>query len=144
MFPSLQVVDPRRLFRSASAFNQDISSWNTHKFTSMATMFELAIAFNSPLDTWVRNSDILSSMWMNSEAILTKPYTNKMMNTLFRTLGMFYPWVSLLMVQPHSTNHWATGRPSDSFPLPFLLELSSLLLVLHSFCSLFVYFVLIH
>ncbi len=40
------------MFRDATAFNQDISSWNTESVIDMLVMFERASNFNQPLNRW--------------------------------------------------------------------------------------------
>jgi len=41
-----------RMFRDATAFNQNISSWNTGAVTNMYEMFKDAPAFNQNIGTW--------------------------------------------------------------------------------------------
>jgi gliding motility-associated-like protein len=43
------------MFSRASAFNQNLSSWNTGAVTSMLGMFELATAFNQNIGAWTLN-----------------------------------------------------------------------------------------
>ena len=46
------VTSMSSMFYGASAFNQNIASWNTNAVTSMSYMFYGASAFNQPIGTW--------------------------------------------------------------------------------------------
>ncbi|MDM8564070.1 BspA family leucine-rich repeat surface protein [Candidatus Halobeggiatoa sp. HSG11] len=50
------VTNMSSMFRDASAFNQDINSWNVSNVTSMGWMFSGASVFNQPLNTWIVNN----------------------------------------------------------------------------------------
>merc|ERR1712129_365618 len=52
--------DMRSMFRSAYAFNQDISAWNTEQVTDMGWMFYKAYAFNQDISAW--NTEQVTSM----------------------------------------------------------------------------------
>ena len=47
-----QVTNMNAMFYSASAFNQNIGSWNTEKVTTMQYMFYSASAFNHDISSW--------------------------------------------------------------------------------------------
>ena len=47
-----EVTNMYNMFRDASAFNQDLSSWNVGKVTTMQFMFYRASAFNQDLSSW--------------------------------------------------------------------------------------------
>ncbi|MGB0524502.1 MAG: BspA family leucine-rich repeat surface protein [Flammeovirgaceae bacterium] len=64
--PDLSAVTSlARMFKSCSAFNQDINHWDVGNITNMSNTFEDATAFNQPLQSWnvssVRNMRYLFS-----------------------------------------------------------------------------------
>jgi surface protein len=63
------VTNMAAMFRSASAFNQPIGSWNTGSVTNMLTMFNGASAFNQPIGSWnTANVTDMASMFFGASA----------------------------------------------------------------------------
>ena len=61
-----KVTDMRYMFNNATAFNQNIGSWDTANVTDMSFMFQGASIFNQPIGSWnVESVTDASSMFDN-------------------------------------------------------------------------------
>jgi len=64
-----QVTTMEGMFRSATAFNQDISSWNTSKVTNMNSLFMFVPSFNQDISGWdVSQVTNMGSMFYGANA----------------------------------------------------------------------------
>ncbi|WP_075344006.1 BspA family leucine-rich repeat surface protein [Tenacibaculum agarivorans] len=60
-------INALNMFFGASAFDQDISGWNTSKFTVMTNMFRNALAFDRDVSNWdISNATDVSNMFTGS------------------------------------------------------------------------------
>ena len=66
-----KVTDMRSMFNGASAFNQDIGSWDVSKVTDMNCMFTDAEAFNQDIGSW----DVSKVTDMSICFLMHKPLT---------------------------------------------------------------------
>ena len=63
------VTDMNRMFRDATAFNGDVSSWNVSSVTDMGEMFKFASSFDQPLNGWdVSSVTDMSNMFRAASA----------------------------------------------------------------------------
>ena len=71
-----RVTDASSMFRGASSFNGDLSSWNVSSVTNMADMFRDAASFNKPLSSWdVSSVTDMSRMFLGASSF-NKPLSS--------------------------------------------------------------------
>jgi surface protein len=83
------------MFNRATAFNQNISSWDTRKVANFSNMFVSASTFNQPIGSWITTAaSNISGMFNSATAFnqdinswTTSGVTN--MNTMFNNASAF-------------------------------------------------------
>jgi surface protein len=62
-------INLARMFRGNTAFNQDITTWNTSRVTRMDNTFDSATSFNQPIGTWdTSNVTLMDNMFAQATA----------------------------------------------------------------------------
>jgi surface protein len=84
-----KVTNMRNMFSSAIAFNQDISNWNVSNVTNMTYMFSSASSFNQPIGSWdVSNVTDMSIMFCNASSF-NQDISNWNVSAVERMSNMF-------------------------------------------------------
>ncbi len=65
-----------QMFRYAFAFNQDIGSWNTNRFTNTASMFDGALVFNQDISGWNTDSVVDASYMFQGATAFNSPLSS--------------------------------------------------------------------
>jgi len=85
-----RVTDMSQMFRGATAFNGDISSWDTSSVTNMTHMFSVATAFNQPLNNWdVSSVTDMHGMFFAATSF-NQPLNNWDVSSVTDMYAMFY------------------------------------------------------
>ena len=71
--PPSSVTNMSSMFRSTTAFNQPLGTWDTSNVTNMSSMFMSATAFNQPLATWDTSSVTDMSSIFNGNTAFNQP-----------------------------------------------------------------------
>ena len=83
------VTNMSSLFLSATAFNQDIRTWDVSNVTTMQQLFDGASSFNQPLNSWdVSNVTIMTTMFQQARDF-NQPLNNWDLSSVTDTQEMF-------------------------------------------------------
>jgi surface protein len=107
------VTNMSRMFQGAIAFNQPLNSWNTSNVTNMSYMFRDASAFNQPLNSWnTSNVTNMRGMFQDAGAFnqsLNSWNTSNVTNMSY----MFYGARAFNQPLTTSGNSWNTSNVTD-------------------------------
>jgi len=84
------VTNMNGLFKEASAFNQNISSWDVSSVTDMSSMFESATAFNQDISSWDVSSVTDLSYMFDGANSFNQPIGDWDVSNVTDMNGMFY------------------------------------------------------
>ncbi|VVH59207.1 Chitinase (EC, partial [uncultured Gammaproteobacteria bacterium] len=110
-----KVTDMSRMFYNAHAFNQDISSWNVNKVSTMSYMFYNAHAFNQDIGSWDISS-LTNAVGMFKGTAMT---VDNMDNTL-RGWAKLDTAAGETTVQRHIT--WDIANYTDATARQYLID----------------------
>ena len=110
-----QVTTMQRMFHVASVFNQDIGEWNTEKVTTMRAMLNSASAFNQDIGSW--NTAQVTTMYgmFNSASAFNQDIGSWNTTQVTTMYGMFYYASAFNQDISSWTGSAATSAQTDMF-----------------------------
>lgn len=76
MWETGHVTDMSSMFLLCSAFNQPLNNWDVQNVTSMDRMLALCLAFNQPLDLWDTKSLVNAGYMFSGDKVFNKDISN--------------------------------------------------------------------
>jgi surface protein len=83
-------ISMANMFKSARAFNQNISGWDVTRVTNMSNMFNGASVFNTPLNWGIKTGNVTNMAGMFGNTVFNQDISGWDVSKVTNMSGMFY------------------------------------------------------